>query len=71
MAEPAGRVEHLFIVRIWQESGLVRSSSWRGSAEHSGSGQRIYFTSLQDLDDFITLRLSPFVHPIEDEIDPC
>jgi len=51
------RLEHLFIVRIWQEADRSGVSQWRGSVEHVPSGQRLYFTSLGDLTDFITGRL--------------
>lgn len=52
------RLDHLFIVRIWQEPEQVKSGGWRGSAEHIPSGQRMYFVSLNDLNDFIQLRLN-------------
>lgn len=49
---------HLFIVRIWYESPQLARPPWRGSVEHVPSGQRLYFASLGDLNDFITLRLN-------------
>jgi hypothetical protein len=49
--------QHLFLVRMWQEGTPPSSKAWRGSVEHVPSGQRIYFSSLRDLDDFIVLRL--------------
>ncbi len=52
------RPEHLFIVRVWQERAQVRPGTWRGSVEHIPSGQRLYFVSLIDLNDFIRLRLA-------------
>lgn len=52
------RPEHLFIVRIWQEPTYLKSGEWRGSIEHIPSGQRLYFVSFSDLNDFIRLRLS-------------
>ncbi len=58
MSNDAERHEHLFIVRVWQEPAQVRSGSWRGSIEHVPSGQRLYFVSLVDMDDFIRLRLA-------------
>ncbi len=52
------RTEHLFIVRMWQEpSQAARAAHWRGYIEHVPSGQRLYFTSLTDLNDFIGQRL--------------
>jgi hypothetical protein len=53
------RSEHLFVVRIWQEPDRLGPERRRGSIEHVPSGQRLYFTSLADMNDFITLRLSP------------
>jgi hypothetical protein len=55
VSESAGRTEHLFIVRLWQEK--TSSGEWRGFVEHVPSQQRIYFVSLNDLTDFIRLRL--------------
>jgi len=52
------RSEHLFVVRVWQEPEQVQSSGWRGSIEHVPSGQRLYFVSFNDLNDFIRLRLT-------------
>ncbi len=52
------RLEHLFIVRIWQEASPARNGPWRGSVEHVPSSQRFYFASLDDLADFIALRVS-------------
>ena len=49
---------HLFIVRIWPESSRSLSHLWRGSVEHIPSRQRFYFSSLGDLNDFISLRLN-------------
>ncbi len=53
------RTEHLFIVRVWQEPTQTAPAHWRGSIEHVPSAQRVYFESLQDLSDFIALRVSP------------
>jgi hypothetical protein len=50
--------QHLFIVRIWYEARRPTPQPWRGSVEHVPSGQRIYFASLGDLNDFISLRLN-------------
>jgi hypothetical protein len=57
MCEMTKRQQHLFIVRMWQELGDEIDSEWRGSVEHVPSGQRIHFTSLVDLNDFIGWRL--------------
>ena len=46
----------LFIVRIWNASSQL-PGAWRGSVEHVPTGQRLYFTSLADLNDFITFHL--------------
>jgi hypothetical protein len=42
---------------MWLEPSQVADPSWRGSVEHVPSGQRLYFTSLADLNDFIHWRL--------------
>jgi len=55
--DTTGRTQHLFVVRIWHEPGQRPPAAWRGSVEHVPSGQRLYFISLGDLSDFITLRL--------------
>jgi hypothetical protein len=52
------RAEHLFIVRMWQEPSQTVTTHWRGYVEHVPSGQRLYFTSLTDLNDFIGQRLT-------------
>jgi hypothetical protein len=49
--------EHVFVVRLWYELGGDCPPQWRASVEHYPSRQRMYFTTLQDLNDFITLRL--------------
>jgi hypothetical protein len=59
------RSQHLFIVRMWQEPGNRNPDQWRGSVEHVPSAQRLYFASLGDLNDFITLRLNS--KPPDDE----
>ncbi|MBN2549325.1 MAG: hypothetical protein JXB15_09215 [Anaerolineales bacterium] len=46
----------LFIVRIWNPSSQI-PDAWRGSVEHVPSGQRLYFTTLADLNDFIAFHL--------------
>jgi hypothetical protein len=57
MPDPGGHVNHLFIVRLWPEGEGAAGVQWRGSVEHTASGLRLYFVSLRDLTDFITLRL--------------
>jgi hypothetical protein len=52
------RHEHLFVVRMRREPGAdVSPGQWRGSVEHVASHQRLYFTVLGDLTDFIALHL--------------
>jgi hypothetical protein len=52
------RPEHLFVVRLWQEPSLVTPpGQWRGSAEHVPSGQRGYFITLEELNQFILAQL--------------
>ena len=58
MIDVPTRPQHLFIVRMWSESDSPDSIHWRGSVEHIASGQKFYFTSVRDLDDFITLQLN-------------
>lgn len=52
------RVNHLFIVRIWQEVGETAVSEWRGMIEHIPTQKRMPLTSLADLNDFISWRLA-------------
>lgn len=67
----SGRLEHLFIVRMWQESTQHKADGWRGSVEHVPSGQRLYFVSFNDLNDFIQLRLNspPQIAPAPPETE--
>jgi hypothetical protein len=54
MSALTNRLQHLFIVRTWREpSTVVATSEWRGLVEHVSTGQRRYFTRLEDLDRFI------------------
>lgn len=57
MSARSGRVEHLFIVRIWHEPGPGGHAPWRGSVEHVGSKERKYFTSLVALTDFLETKV--------------
>jgi len=58
MNEISARPQHLFVVRLWTEAANADPLHWRGSVEHVSTGKKIYFTSLGDLNDFITLHLS-------------
>jgi hypothetical protein len=50
-----GRSEQLFMVRLWREPG--DRPQLRGIVEEVGAGQRYYFSSLSELNEFIRLRL--------------
>ena len=56
MNEKPSRPQHLFIVRIWSEMESISQAPCRGSVEHIPTGQKFYFTSLDDLSDFIALK---------------
>lgn len=62
--------QYLFVVRIWRESDSEQSPVWRGMVEHVPFGQRMYFTSLNDLSDFIALRLGKLLEPGPGEEEP-
>jgi hypothetical protein len=67
--EPTQR--HLFLVRIWLEPADAGRTQWRGQVEHVGAGEKMYFASLNSLNDFISLRLQSFARfagnePIEE-----
>jgi hypothetical protein len=64
------RSQYLFVVRIWRESSSEQSAVWRGMVEHVPFGQRMYFTSLHDLSDFIALRLGKLPEPGPGEEEP-
>jgi hypothetical protein len=52
------QIQHTFIVRIWAETAMGAAPlQWRGMVEHIASRQRLYFTSMNDLNDFINSRL--------------
>ncbi len=51
-------LDHLFIVRLWREAAEPPAWPWRGSVEHVPSGQRLHFSTLADLTDFMTWRLA-------------
>lgn len=67
MSAQIGSGQHLFLVRIWQEPAPEHASAWRGMVEHVHFGQRMYFTSLNDLSDFIALRLESLSECGKDE----
>jgi hypothetical protein len=48
--------QHLFVVRLWTETTQIPQVPLRGSVEHVLTGQKFYFTSLDDLSDFIALK---------------
>ena len=52
------RLQYLFIVRLWSETGNGGLAQWRGSVENMATRQKFYFTSLGDLSDFIALQLA-------------
>jgi len=56
------RTEHAFLVRIWQEADNGASADWRGFIEHVSTKQRLYFSEIADLNDFVRLRLQPHGH---------
>jgi hypothetical protein len=66
MNENPARSQHLFVVRMWSETHGDNLTQWRGSVQHIFSGQRFYFTSMHDLNDFISLHLTAPIehHPI-------
>ena len=49
--------QHLYIVRIWFETTRSDRQKWRGLIEHVPTGRKLYFTSLANLVDFISLSL--------------
>ncbi len=55
MYELPAALNQLFVVRFWVEA--ASRLQWRGSVEHVTTGQKLYFASMRDLTDFITLQL--------------
>lgn len=51
------RFQHIFVVRVWSEVSGSAPMQWRGSVEHAVTRERLYFTSLVDLSDFIRFHL--------------
>jgi hypothetical protein len=60
VSESPARVEHLFIVRMWREAG-IGITGWRGSVEHTATKERMYFSNLVALTEFVDscLAVSP------------
>ena len=65
----AKRIDHVFMVRLWSETseGLLQPD-WRGVVEHAASGQKLYFTSLDDLIAFLTAQLGTSIGPPADRV---
>jgi hypothetical protein len=43
-----------FIVRVWGERGAdLGVHAWRGSVEHVGSGEKVFFSELEAMLDFM------------------
>lgn len=58
------RIHHTFIVRIWTEpTTSVQLPQWRGMVEHAATRQRLYFTSMNDMNDFVNSRLESAPEP--------
>ena len=56
--QPVRRSEHLFVVRVWREpSQAAPPGQWRGAVEHVSTGQRIYFASLAELNQFMLVQM--------------
>lgn len=54
------RTQHLFMVRLWQETDAVTATTqWRGSVKHVLTEQTRYFTHLPDLLSFINMVTTP------------
>ncbi len=65
----ANRQQHLFIVRMWQEpSEAAPPGQWRGSVEHVSSGQRFYFSALNDLTNFFDHHLHSSYQPSAEKL---
>jgi hypothetical protein len=49
-----------FIVRIWREQGAQDSAftEWRGSIEHVGSSDRLFFRELKAMTEFLKRHLA-------------
>ncbi|CAG0932288.1 hypothetical protein TFLX_02522 [Thermoflexales bacterium] len=63
---PVKRIQHLFVVRLWADTAAVPTSEdWHGLVQHVPTGQKLYFTSLADLNDFMEARLEVGSSPQE------
>lgn len=58
--------QHLFTVRLWAETNATALTQWRGLVEHIATGQKFYFTSLGDMQDFIALQLAASEKPVKE-----
>lgn len=54
--ETEQRAHLLFVVRLWVEPGGIAERRWRGYIEEVASTQRLYFSQVAELADFIRLR---------------
>jgi hypothetical protein len=52
------RYERAFVLRVWREEDGTAGTAFRGSIVEFDTGQRLCFSSLRDLHDFLSLRLS-------------
>jgi hypothetical protein len=52
------REQHLFILRAWRERSSP-DGAWRGSVKHVESGRTIVSADLDEVIDFIRVRLAP------------
>jgi hypothetical protein len=51
------RAERLFVVRLWREAGAPDCAALRGGVEDVTGGQRLFFSDLADLNEFLRRRL--------------
>ena len=66
---PVKRIQHLFLVRLWAETTEdMLQPSWRGMVEHTASGQKLYFTTLDDLMAFLAAQLEASIRPSADRV---
>lgn len=52
----SNRRDHLFIIRMWCER-YAPGDRWRGSVHHVASGRRIVSANLDEIADFVAIRL--------------
>ena len=66
----AKRIDHVFMVRLWAETpGESAPPDWRGVVEHAASGQRRYFTSLDDMLTFLRGQMAASIAPSADRVE--